>query len=571
MEIEAKFVVPNRQVYRRLARLRSLAGYALVSVGSAQVTDEYFDTADRRLLAAGYACRLRREGDTFVATLKGLGGVEGAVHRRAEHEVRLEAWTSDANTWPESPARALALELTGGAHLERLFSLTQVRSRADLMDGGRRVAQFSLDAVQVTIGERPASYYELEVELAPAGAETDLGAVAAELATAWGLASEPRSKFERALALLDSDRGSHPVNLAPEERVRLEAYAGGGEAHLASRAKAILGRVDGLSTREITARSGLSAGRVRFWVRAFRAQRLGIFRESANQRISESASQAGGKPAQRVPRASRGQAQPTSQPAHRPTATPTPSHPHTPAPGGLPTLAEFCRQHGVDPGHIRHVTKQAGVLFNALKPMHGMPRKRRKLLEQAAALCNIGAAADPEHPHTAGRDLILAQPLRNVSTADRLALACIVAFQRDKVRPEREITLTALEEKQQGQVLALSALLHVAEALDFSCSQTTRVQAVEGADSKHCEVTVAGPHAGVDALQAFGRSGLWYQLFKQESFSSSWSGNPRKRPAARILPRGSGRRRWAVTAGRDSRRQGSWPLKRLRRPRPSRR
>ncbi len=36
MEVEAKFTVPNRRVYRRLARLHALAGYALVSAGSTQ-------------------------------------------------------------------------------------------------------------------------------------------------------------------------------------------------------------------------------------------------------------------------------------------------------------------------------------------------------------------------------------------------------------------------------------------------------------------------------------------------------------------------------------------------------
>ena len=53
MEIEAKFAVPNRAVYRELAHLRMLAGYTLVPVGVVQVTDRYFDTADGRLLTGG--------------------------------------------------------------------------------------------------------------------------------------------------------------------------------------------------------------------------------------------------------------------------------------------------------------------------------------------------------------------------------------------------------------------------------------------------------------------------------------------------------------------------------------
>ena len=103
MEIEAKFVVPDRQVDAQLGRLRSLAGYGLTPAGVAPVSDRYFDTLDRRFLAAGYACRLRQEGDALLLTLKGLGGVEGAVHRRGESEVSLPAWNPDPWPGPKAP------------------------------------------------------------------------------------------------------------------------------------------------------------------------------------------------------------------------------------------------------------------------------------------------------------------------------------------------------------------------------------------------------------------------------------------------------------------------------------
>ncbi len=65
-------------------------------------------------------------------------------------------------------------------------------------------------------------------------------------------------------------------------------------------------------------------------------------------------------------------------------------------------------------------------------------------------------------------------------------------------------------------MLALAALLQVAEALDFSRTRSTTVQAVEGADGPRTELTVGGPQAAVDARQAAARAGLWYQLFNQE-------------------------------------------------------
>ena len=110
MEIEAKFTVPDRQVYAQLARLRKLAGYGLTKTDVVVATDQFFDTADRRLLAGGYACRLRSQGETLLVTLKGLGGAEGAIHRRDERETQIPAWNADPAAWPVSEARTLALE-----------------------------------------------------------------------------------------------------------------------------------------------------------------------------------------------------------------------------------------------------------------------------------------------------------------------------------------------------------------------------------------------------------------------------------------------------------------------------
>lgn len=539
MEIEAKFAIPNRDVYRQLVRLRAVAGYDLIPVGSAQVTDEYFDTADARLLAAGYTCRLRAEDGVFVATLKGLGGVTGVVHRRDEQEVRLPARVSDPALWPESAARTLALEITGAAVLQPLFQLSQQRTRADVMAGSRRVAQLSLDAVRAAVGQRPALYYELEVELAPAGTEADLAALAPALAAAWQLTPEPRSKFARALEVLRSRGTAVESLLSAAERAEVQAHAAGADAELARRAAVVLAWADGLPTRTIVTRSGLSDGRVRFWLRMFRRQRLGIFHEPAAGQPEEPEAKQPAAP--RPPRAKKSAAPKPSLPpdqaaakpvqapgsTQRPAQLPPPPLPATPASGrparrptaprrGLPSLAAFCAEHDVDEAHARFVAKQAEALFSVLRSTHQVPRKRRQLVQQAAWLLSVGERHDPERPYRAGRDLILAQPLRDVSTADRLALACIVVFQRGKVRPEREPTMAALEPKQREIVLALAALLKVAEALDYSRTQATRLQEIEGAPTPRCELTLVGPAAEVDALQAGKQSALWYELFKQE-------------------------------------------------------
>lgn len=502
MEIEAKFAVPDRTVYRQLARVRSLARFTIHPTRVSQIADRYFDTADGRLLRGGYACRLRTEGDVIVATLKGLGGAAGAVHRRAEEEVRLAQWSPDPAAWPESVARTLALELAGGAALLPLFDLSQRRARADLLEGARRVAELSLDHVRTDLTglRRPvrASYYELEVELAPAGHETDLAEVAAELANAWSLQGESRSKYERALELLRQRQAAEALALTPEERRALGVYAAASATLFSHRAVAVLGWSDGLPAAEVADRAGLSAGRVRYWVRAFRANRLGIFGDDA-----------GAEPAAAID-----PPPPPPDGLNRPPAAS--SRTSTVPPAAVRTVKQLCAAHNIDMPHARHVAGQAGLLFDALRTIHKLPTKRRALLRSAALLNTIGAARDPAHGHVAGRDIILAAPLQEVSTGERLALGCIVAFGGGKVRADREPTMTALDEKTRGHVLALAALVRVAEALDASRSQTTEIQALAAVDSPRCEITLAGPLAALDAAQANREADTWQQIFKHK-------------------------------------------------------
>ena len=534
MEIEAKFVVPNRQTYRSLLRLRDTAGYVLIPTSAVQMADRYFDTADGRLLAAGYACRLRTENASVLATLKGLGGALGAIHHRDEQEIQLAMWTPDAIAWPASPARDLALKLSGGAPLQPLFDLEQHRTRSDVMDGVRCVAELSLDAVRVVVGQRPALYYELEVELKAEGTEADLARIAQALVDEHGLAAEPRSKFERALETLRVRGAAVEGRLSAQERSALAAHAAGPDGELARRALVVLGWADGLPTREIVVRSGLSDGRVRFWLRAFRAERMRIFAASEAapaldksaprgrpaRRASRAAAPAPAEVAGAVPQGRLAEAPMPAAPVAPPAETPRPSpvaQPRQPIVRRSPlAVAEFCRAHGVDMVHAAYVADQAAFLFDALARVHGLPRKRRKLLRQAALLCTVGARQDPARSQRAGRDLILAEPLREVSTGDRLLLASVVALQRAKPKPDKETTMAALEPKQRELAISLAALLTVAEALDSSRSQATRFESVEGTGSVHCQLVLAGPAADVDARQAAAAGAWWQRLYKQE-------------------------------------------------------
>jgi CHAD domain-containing protein len=204
LEIEAKFSIPDEKVFERLLETTNLAGFQLGEASIADLHDRYLDTANGAVRAGGYACRLRWTGHHYRASLKGLGGASGAIHRRMEYEVALTE-SLPPHSWPASSARDLAVRLCGAEPVDTLFEIAQERHARPLMDGDRSVAEFALDRVQVCaegLSEETVGYLEVEAELKPDGSEADLEKLVAELQNVWGLAPESRSKFERALALV---------------------------------------------------------------------------------------------------------------------------------------------------------------------------------------------------------------------------------------------------------------------------------------------------------------------------------------------------------------------------------
>jgi CHAD domain-containing protein len=283
LEIEAKYSIPDEQTFQRLQETPTLADFDLGQMTATDLHDTYLDTPDRAILAGGYACRLRREGSRYLATLKGLGSTTDSVHRRDEFEAELPG-PLPPRDWPPGMARDLALQLAGDRPLSTLFVIEQTRHARSMRQGDRHVAQLALDRVHVVVGTpagSPADYLELEAELMPDGREADLAVLGAELEV-WGLLPVSLSKFVRALSLA---AGSEPAtgqapHLTPAERSIVERLAHG-QPVIARRARLLLAWDAGAARAELLERSMLSARQARFWLSAFRRQRLDIFPRQA--------------------------------------------------------------------------------------------------------------------------------------------------------------------------------------------------------------------------------------------------------------------------------------------------
>ncbi|MDW8326255.1 MAG: CHAD domain-containing protein [Anaerolineales bacterium] len=175
---------------------------------------------------------------------------------------------------------------------------------------------------------------------------------------------------------------------------------------------------------------------------------------------------------------------------------------------------ELLAAANVDMAHARQVADHALALFDATRNLHGLGSRQRALTETAALLHNVGVEVDEPNHHTAGRDLLQTMRLIHYTEAEQAMLACCIRFHRKRVRPEKEPLFATLSPKQQQQTLAISALVRIADGLDYSQSQTTCLEAVE-ISGETIALRVSGPYAELDGERAIEKSDLWTATFGQ--------------------------------------------------------
>jgi CHAD domain-containing protein len=114
------------------------------------------------------------------------------------------------------------------------------------------------------------------------------------------------------------------------------------------------------------------------------------------------------------------------------------------------------------------------ALFDGIAPK--LPTHARHLLELAVGYYAAARQTTDERPDRAGRDLALAAPIAGLSAEQQSIVASAVAFQREKLRPNREPAFLWLGEKEQRQALRLAALMRVAGALEKRSTALLLVQ-----------------------------------------------------------------------------------------------
>jgi CHAD domain-containing protein len=183
------------------------------------------------------------------------------------------------------------------------------------------------------------------------------------------------------------------------------------------------------------------------------------------------------------------------------------------------SLVEMCKQFQVDVAHARTVRDHALTLFDATASIHQLDAQHRRLLDVMAMLHNVGLEVDPDRHHIAGRDIILENPLDELSEIEVRMLASAVYLHRKRIKPRRlrAQVVASLPHGIRRDTLILAALLRLADGLDYAQSHATAVEDVR-ASSAAIQILVSGPSAEVDAARAQAKADLWELLFDNVPF-----------------------------------------------------
>ena len=200
-EIELKLACTDSSVWEEIMTAQSLTKVAVPSGGGRQVLDaRYFDTATYCLQKAKLAYRIRREGEQWVATVKGGGLSTGGLHERQEWNVVVSDAQPDITVFEGTDIGQHLIALVGKQRLEPIVITKFERKTLDviMLDGSQ--IEVAADQGTIVAGLKSAPILEVELELksGEASALLQLGAL---LAREYPLLPEPDSKFYRGLKL----------------------------------------------------------------------------------------------------------------------------------------------------------------------------------------------------------------------------------------------------------------------------------------------------------------------------------------------------------------------------------
>ncbi len=216
METEWQFVPDDLAAVREWLEQETPASFSIGEGSDHDQDDEYWDTAGWLVWRAGFACRVRRRGESAELTLKGLSGGEGNFRRRLELGEPLDALGGlpGAVAKPCGEASRLLRTLAGPHALRPVAALTTHRTTLPLSDSKGPLGEIALDRTTVGEGSRAHELLRVEVETRPDALERAQPFVTA-LREGASLRPALSGKLAPALAAAGASPGWEPRPLGP--------------------------------------------------------------------------------------------------------------------------------------------------------------------------------------------------------------------------------------------------------------------------------------------------------------------------------------------------------------------
>jgi len=184
------------------------SGLVVAPESTVEIADTYYDTYDWRFYRACYALRVRNTDGEVEATMKSLTPAEDSLRRRREISEPLEDDKPATLKKAAGPVGGRSMALVGGRELRPLFRIDTHRRRfALLLEGSTdenkedvRIAEISLDASEIPLGEETTRLTRVEVEAEDGHAQSpDLHGFVDEMQSALELSPASVSKYETGL------------------------------------------------------------------------------------------------------------------------------------------------------------------------------------------------------------------------------------------------------------------------------------------------------------------------------------------------------------------------------------
>ena len=207
MEQETKYSIKDEQT-ADLFWEDILSGEYGDSIGPESVLLEgaYYDTPGRVLKENNVALRVRCEGAICFATLKWGGSkVVQGLHEHQEVNIPIDTDSCliapSVDIFEESIDGRKMSDLVGDEALEMIF-VTRITRRRAKLHYHSSIVELAIDQGTVAAGELEAPISEMEIELY-SGELSDVLMLTQEIAGKYSLEPENRSKYARAVALMD--------------------------------------------------------------------------------------------------------------------------------------------------------------------------------------------------------------------------------------------------------------------------------------------------------------------------------------------------------------------------------